>query len=150
MTVHDTPAARRGPTVTILSLAYILAAGTGAAVAIREDLPGAFLGRTTGRTARGDFLLGAGTALSPGLAMLAAQAAFTLLARRGGRAGAVGAAGLALLGTGATVGLLGEPIVWRVLSRRGFDAPKAALVAVMIALPVALCRASVHTLRRRP
>ena len=66
----------------------------------------------------------------------------------GGRAGAVGAAGLALLGAGATVGLLGEPIVWRVLSRRGFDPPKAALVAVMIALPLALCAASVRALRR--
>jgi hypothetical protein len=148
MTAHDTPATARRSAMTILSLAHILAAGASAAVAIREGLPGAFLGRTTGRTARGDFLLGAGTALSPGLAMLAAQAALTLLARRGGRAGAVGAAGLALIGAGATVGLLGEPIVWRVLSRRGFDAPKAALVAVMIALPVALCRTSVHTLRR--
>ena len=149
MTARDTPATARGSPLTILSLAYLLSAGAGAAVAIRAGLPGAFLGRTTGRTAREDFLLGAGTALSPGLTMLAAQAALTLLARRGGRAGAVGAAGLALLSAGATVGLLGEPIVWRVLSRRGFDPPKAALVAIMIALPVALCAASVRALRRQ-
>ena len=149
MTAQDTPATARASAMTILSLAYILAAGAGATVAIREDLPGAFLGRTTGRTAREDFLLGAGTALSPGLAMLAVQAALTLLARRGGRAGAVGAAGLALLGAGATVGLVGEPIVWRVLSRRGFDPPKAALVAVLIVLPLAMLGASLHTLRRR-
>ncbi len=66
MTAHDAAATARGSAMTILSLAYMLAAGVGAAVAIREGLPGAFLGRTTGRTAREDFLLGAGTALSPG------------------------------------------------------------------------------------
>ena len=148
MTIHDTPATARTSAVTTLSLAYILAAGVGAAVAIREGLPGAFLGRTTGRTAREDFLLGAGTALSPGLAMLAAQAALTLLARRGGRAGAVGAGGLALVGAGATVGLLGEPLAWRVLSPCGFDPPKAALVAAMAALSLAICGASVRALRR--
>ena len=148
MSAHDTPATVPDSAVTILSLAYLLAAGAGAAIAIREGLPGAFLGRTTGRTAREDFLLGAGTALSPGLGMLIVQATLTLLARRSGRAGVVGTAGLALIGAGATVGALGEPIVWRVLSPRGFDPPQTALVAAMITLSVALSGASVRALRR--
>lgn len=70
-----------------VSLVYLVAAATGAAVAIREDLPGEFAGKRSGRSARADFFKGTGTALSPGLAMLAAQSVFTLLSTRGGRPG---------------------------------------------------------------
>ena len=52
-----------------------------------------------------------------------------------GKAGTAGVAGLTLLGVGATVGMLGEPIAYRVLSPGEFDIPKAVLVSALIVLP---------------
>jgi hypothetical protein len=121
-----------------VSATYLLAAIVGAATAIREDLPGEFAGRTSGHTASADFFRGTGTALSPGLAMLLAQSICTVLSTREGRAGTIGVAGLTLLGAAATVGMVGEPIAYRVLSPRGFDPPKAALVSALIVLPLSM------------
>lgn len=117
-----------------VSLLYLLSAATGAAVAIREDLPGEFVGRRSGREASADFLR-TGTALSPGLPMLAAQGVCTVLSTRGGKAKTVGIAGLTALGAGATVGMLGEPITYRVLSPNTFDLSKVPLVSAFIVLP---------------
>ncbi len=118
-----------------VSLVYLVTAATGAAVAIREDLPGEFAGKRSGRSASADFFKGTGTALSPGLAMLAAQMVFTALSTRGGKAGTAGAAGLTVLGAGATVGMMGEPITYKILSPNAFDPAKAPLVSALIALP---------------
>ena len=118
-----------------VSALYLLTAALGAAMAIREDLPGEFAGRTSRRAASADFLKGTGTALSPGLAMLFAQSVLTLLSTRGGKAGTTGVAGLTVLGMGATIGMLGEPITYRVLSSDVFDAAKTALVSALIVLP---------------
>jgi hypothetical protein len=64
-------------------------------VAIREDLPGELIaGVFIGRDASAKFLKGSGTALSPGLARIAAQAVFAVLSTRGSRAGTAGVAGL--------------------------------------------------------
>lgn len=125
---RDSPAATSDPRfdgLALVSALYLLTA----TVAIRAGMPGELAGRASGRAARGDF------ALSPGLAMLAAQAIFTVLSTRGGKAGTAGAAGLTALGTGATVGMLGEPVTYRVLSPRTFDPAGAALVSALIALP---------------
>jgi hypothetical protein len=119
----------------LVSALYLLAATIGAALAIREDLPGEFAGRTSGHSASADFFRGTGTALSPGLAMLSAQSILTVLSTRGGKAGTAGVAGLTLLGIGATVGMLGEPIAYRVLSPKGFDPLKAVLVLALLVLP---------------
>jgi hypothetical protein len=74
---------------------WLLNALTGAAVAIREDLPGELIaGVFTGRDASAEFFKGPGTALSPGLAHIGAQALFAVLSTRGGTAGMAGAAGL--------------------------------------------------------
>ncbi len=74
---------------------WLLNAVTGAAVAIREDLPGELIaGVFTGRDASAEFFKGPGTALSPGLAHIGAQALFAVLSTRGGTAGMAGAAGL--------------------------------------------------------
>ena len=74
---------------------WLLNALTGAAVAIRKDLPGELIGGVfTGRDASAESFKGTGTALSPGLAHIAAQAVFAVLSTRGGRAGMAGAAGL--------------------------------------------------------
>jgi hypothetical protein len=73
---------------------WLLNAVTGAAVAIREDLPGELIaGVFTGRDASAEFFKGPGTALSPGLAHIAAQAVFAVLSTRGGRVGKPGPRG---------------------------------------------------------
>jgi hypothetical protein len=114
---------------------WLLNALTGAAVAIREDLPGELIaGVFVGRDASAEFFKGPGTALSPGLAHLAAQAVFTVLSTRGGRAGTIGAVGLIVVGVGATAGALGEKITYRVLSPSSFDPAKAAIVSAGIFL----------------
>jgi len=106
-----------------------------ASVAIREAMPGEFAGRKSGRSASAAFFRGTGTALSPGLAMLAAQSALTVLSTRGGKAGMAGTAGLTALGAGATVGMLGEPVAYRVFASKTFDPAKAALVSLLVVLP---------------
>ena len=108
---------------------------TGASVAIREDLPGELIaGVFTGRDTSAEFFKGPGTALSPGLAHIAAQALFAVLSTRGGRVGEAGAAGLIVVGAGATAGALGEKITYRVLAPKTFDSAKAAIVSAGIAL----------------
>lgn len=114
---------------------WLLNALTGAAVAIREDLPGELIaGVFTGRDASAEFFKGLGTALSPGLAHIGAQALFAVLSTRGGRVGVAGAAGLTVVGAGATAGALGEKITYRVFSPRTFDPTKAAIVSAGIIL----------------
>src|SRR5918994_1095669 len=109
---------------------WLLNAATGAAVAIREDLPGELIADVfTGRDASAEFFKGPGTALSPGLAHIAAGATFGLLSTRGAIAGKVGAAGLVVVGAGATAGALGEKITYRVLSPEAFEPAKAVIVS---------------------
>jgi hypothetical protein len=131
-----------------VSLAYLLVAGIGATIAIREGLPAAFAGHLTGQTALKDFLFGPGTALSPGVPLLTAQAFGTALSGRGERVGAVGAAILALIGAGETAGLLGEPIFYQALAPRTFDPQKAPLVTALVALPVTMTALGVRQLFR--
>jgi hypothetical protein len=122
---------RRFDPLPWVSALYILSA----AVAIRDGLPCEFAGRKSGWSASADSFRGTGTAFSPGLAILAAQSVFTVLSTRGGKAGTAGTAGLTALGAGATVGMLGEPIAYRVFSAKTFDPAKVALVSALIALP---------------
>ncbi len=120
--------------LSMVCVLWQLNSAIGARVAICENLPGEFAGMTRWHDPSADFFRGGGTALSPGLPMMAAQAVFTVLSTRGGRAGKVGAAGLAALGAGSTVGVLGEPITYWVLSPRTFDPAKAPIVSVAIVL----------------
>ena len=112
---------------------WLLNALTGAVVAIREELPGELIADVfTGRDASAEFFKGPGTALSPGLAHIAAQALFAVLSTRGGRAGMAGAAGLVAVGTSAAAGALGEKLTYRVLSPKAFDPVKVAIVSTGI------------------
>jgi len=141
---------KRLSSLSIVSMLWLLNSAIGARVAIREDLPGRFAGMTRWHDPSADFFRGGGTALSPGLPMMAAQAVFTVLSTRGGRTGKVGAAGLAALGAGSTVGVLGEPITYRVLSSRSFDPAKAPIVSaalVLSALMTVLGARRLHALR---
>ncbi len=114
---------------------WLLNALTGAAVAIREDLPGELIaGVFTGRDASAEFFKGPGIALSPGLPHIAAEMVLAVLCTRSGRAGMAGAAGLSALGVGSTVGALGEKITYKVLSPMTFDPTKAAIILAGIAL----------------
>ena len=116
--------------LSLVCALWLLNAATGAAVAIREDLPGELITDVfTGRDASAEFFKGPGTALSPGLAHIAAQATFGVLSTRGGMAGKAGAAGLTVVGAGATAGALGEKITYRVLSPKAFDPAKAVIVS---------------------
>ena len=119
---------------SMVCVLWLLNSAIGARVAIRENLPGEFAGMTRWHDPSADFFRGGGTALSPGLPMMAAQAVFLVLSARSGRTGKVGAAGLVVLGAGSTVGVLGEPITYKVLSSRTFDAAKAPIVSAAIAL----------------
>ncbi len=120
-----------------VSVLWLMNAATGAAVAIREDLPGELIaGVFLGRDASAEFFRGPGTALSPGLPHIVAQTIFAVLSTRSGRAGMAGAAGLSVLGVGSTVGALGEKITYRVLSPRTFDPAKAAIMSAGIVLSV--------------
>lgn len=114
---------------------WLLNALTGTAVAVREDLPGELIiGVFTGRDASAAFFKGPGTALSPGLAHIAAEVIFAVLSTRSGRAGMAGTAGLVAVGAGATAGALGEKITYRVYSPRTFDPIKAAIVSAGVTL----------------
>ncbi len=140
---------RRFDPIPWVSALYLLSAAVGAGVAIREGMPGEFAGRKSGRSASTDFFRGAGTALSPGLAMLSAQSVFTVLSTRGGKARIIGTVGLTALGAGATVGMLGEPIAYRVFSPKTLDPAKAALVSALVALPLLTTALGVRRLLTR-
>jgi quercetin dioxygenase-like cupin family protein/carbon monoxide dehydrogenase subunit G len=119
----------------LVSALWLLNSAFGAAIAIREDLPAEWVaGLYVGRDASAEFFRSGGTALSPGLPMMVAQALFAVLSTRAGRAGKAGAAGLTLLGAGGTVGVLAETITYRVLSPRTFDPAKALIVSAAIVL----------------
>jgi hypothetical protein len=126
---------KRPSALSIISLLWLLNSAIGARVAIREDLPAEWVaGLYVGRDASAEFFKGGGTALSPGLPMMVAQALFTVLSTRGGRAGKAGVAGLTVLGAGSTVGVLAETITYRVLSPRTFDLAKVPIVSAAIVL----------------
>jgi hypothetical protein len=136
----------RPSALSTVSVLWLLNAAIGARVAIREDLPQEFAGMTRWHDPSADFFKG-GTALSPGLPMMVLQALFLVLSARSGRTGKVGSAGLVALGAGSTLGYLGEPITYRVLSPRTFDAAKAPIVSAAIALSALMSVLGVRRLR---
>jgi hypothetical protein len=118
------------------STAY-LAWATGAAVlAIARNMPAGFGGMSSGLSVTNDFLVGMGTALSPPLWWMLAQAFFTLrTARTAGRSrGAV----VALIAFGATecIGALGEPVTLQAFAPSTFDPLLALTQLGMIVLPL--------------
>ena len=131
------------------SVLCLVSLGIGAVIALREDLPAEFAGQRSGKSARDDFLTGSGTALSPPLVMFIVQALWIGLAPRPGRLGTLGVAGLTLNGCLFTVGMLGEPILLKVLNPRTFDPPKAALAAGNLVLAVLMILSGVTELARR-
>jgi hypothetical protein len=126
---------RRLSALSVVSVLWLLNAAIGARVAVKEGLPAEWVAELwVGRDASEEFFKGTGTALSPGLPMMAALALLAAMSTRDGKAGKTGTLGLTLLGAGATIGVLAETITYRVLSPRTFDAAKAPIVSAAIVL----------------
>ena len=123
--------------LSLVCVLWLLNSAIGARIAVKEGLPAEWVaGLYAGRDASAEFFKGTGTALSPGLPMMVAQALLAVLSTRGGRVGTMGSAGLVVLGAGGTVGMLAETITYRVLSPRTFDLSKAAIgLATIILAP---------------
>lgn len=134
----------------LAAVAYIAVVCAGAIVSIREGLGVGGLEPVVNRTVAESFVFGAGAALAPGLSGLTVLAVLTTLAAsRRGRLQVAGTVGLALAVAVATYGMLSEPIARHVFSRGTFDAPKAALVAALVALPALITALAVGPLLRR-
>jgi hypothetical protein len=97
------------------SIAYIAAALFGAHIAVRDSLAEAPLGWQSRRPVKQEFVVGTGTALSPGLLMLAAQAAATGFLAGPTRTARTAAGVLAIGGGLYELGQLSEPITYRIL-----------------------------------
>ena len=123
-----------------LAAAYLGVGAAGTAVAVRDELPARFLGIRTGLSPKQDFLFGMGTALSGPLAFLVAIAsAAAVTATSSNRETRVRAnAALTLLGACGTVGMLGEPITYRVLRRPKRHRVEAGIVVGNVVLPASI------------
>lgn len=120
------------------SILYMLIALIGAVVAIIENRPANPGGFSTGLPVLQDFLYGNGTAMSPPLYMLVAQAIFTVLAPRRDRWGAFGVGGLTIAGLLFGVGASVEPILWEIFNPATFDLFKALIEAGLIIVPLVM------------
>jgi len=144
----STPATLKG--LITSSVLYIGVALIGAAVAIAANRPAAAPGvSSTGLPIVRDFLYGNGTAMSPPLYWLIAQALLTVLARRRDRWGTIGVAGLTIVGL--LFGIFGflEPIVLEIFNPKTFDLPTAIIEAGIIVLPFVMAAFGTLELVRR-
>jgi hypothetical protein len=133
--------------VTIFSAAYMLNALNGARVAIRDSLAEAPFGIHSNRSIRTEFLAGTGTALSPGLPMLAAQGALTGAGATQRSLSATDA--LAIFGGLYFIGQLAEPITYRGVSRGRSRIERYSIIAGNLVLPAAMSVAAIR-LHRLP
>ena len=72
--------------LSLVCVLWLVNSAIGAVVALREKLPSEWIaGVYVGRDASAEFFKGGGTALSPGLPMMAIQAICTILSTRSGK-----------------------------------------------------------------
>ena len=137
----------RGARAALVTTAavYVVNAAAGTIVAVDEGLPGRPFGITTGLSPASDFVVGLGTALSPPLVLVVALTVLVLAAVRGARWAAVLTA---LAGAWFLLGMLAEPITYRVLSPGGFELTPATIVAFNLVLPVILGLSALRLARR--
>jgi len=125
--------------VAALSLAYTSNAIDGARIAIRDTLYEQPLGIRSGIPVSRDFYFGGGTALSPGLPFLVAQAAIT-----GTLAGPLPTARksmdlLAIFGAAYAIGQVAEPLALHTLAHpRSASGQRLRIVVGNIVLPAAM------------
>ena len=128
----------RAGAVGALSAMYLVVACVGGAVAVDDDLPAAFLGIRTGLPPLRDWLYGMGTALSPPFVAMLVQAALIAALFRHDVWHERAVRGLTLLAAVEFLGMLGEPITYRVLPPAPGEGLHAALVVVFLALPLSV------------
>ena len=118
------------------SILFLVNAGVGTVIAVKENLPSVTLVFTTGKPALEDFLTGNGTALSPPLYLCIVALLLILLAFQSKRPGMVGVIGLTILGVIFLLGEFAETSTYRVLNQVTFDLPVAlvTLAAIVLAL----------------
>jgi hypothetical protein len=131
------------------SVLHMISALIGAVVAILENRPSDPGGVSTGLPVLQDFLYGNGTAMSPPLFMLAAQAILTILAPRHDRWGTFGVAGLTIAGLLFGVGMLVEPILFESFNPATFVPFKALIVIALIIVPFAMMAFGIREWKRR-
>ena len=132
------------------SILYLIWASIAAVVAIVLNRPAQFGGSTSGLPVVQDFIHGTGTALSPPLVWMLAQALLTWLAwNQMNRKSTWGVIGLALFGATVFVGVLGEPITYELLNPGTFNPLLVVIQAGMIIIPLAMMVFAIQEWRRR-
>jgi hypothetical protein len=101
-------------------------------------MPAAFGGLSTGLSVTNDFLIGFGTALSPPLWWMLAQAFFAARAARSAAATRPTIGALTAIGAMECIGALGEPVTLQALAPATFDPLLAVTQLGMILLPLAI------------
>ena len=134
--------------VVALSAAYITSALFGAHIAIRDTLPEAPFGVRFPQSVRSDFFAGGGTALSPGLPMLAVHAAIAAMTAGPLPTSRKATHALAVGGALYFAGQLCEPTTWR-LFRHPKTAPRDRLIVATanIVVPALMTGAAIRALR---
>jgi hypothetical protein len=128
---------------------YIAIVSIGAVVAIVENRPPEAWGTSNSLPVWQAFLVGSGTAMSPPLNWLIAQAILTALAPRRDRWGAASIVGLIVIGLlFSAFGAL-EPIVLEIFSPKTFSLLKATIVAGGVVLALLMMLSGVLELVRR-
>ena len=136
--------------LVLSSILYLIWASIGAVVAIVLNLPAQFGGSTSGLPVVQDFIYGMGTALSPPLVWMLAQALLTWLAwNQMNRKSTWGVRGLALFGATVFVGVLGEPITYELLNLGTFIPLLVVIQAGLIIIPLAMMVFAIQEWRRR-
>ena len=124
--------------LVITSILYLLIAGIGTLIAVRENLPSqtfipAFI---TGKPALEDFITGNGTAFSPPLYLYLIAILLLILACLPNRFAVVGIVGLTILGAIFLFGIFIERLTYRVLNPATFDFSLAPVELLAIVLPL--------------
>lgn len=135
----------------ITSVLYLLIAGIGTVIAVRENLPSqtfipAFI---TGKPALEDFLTGNGTALSPPLYLYLIAIVMLIVACLPNRLATIGIVGLTILGAIFLLGIFAERLTYRVLNPATFDFSLAPVELLAIVLPLLMVVFGVREIARR-
>jgi len=133
------PSSGQRTAVAALSLAYTANALDGGRIAIRDTLHEAPFGIRSTTSVSRDFYLGFGTALSPGLPMLVAQAGVTATLAGPTPTARKSMDVLAVFGTLYSIGQLAEPLAHRTLAHpRSAGSRRLRVVVGNIVLPAAM------------
>ena len=132
------------------SILYLIWATIAGVVAIVLNRPAEFGGSTSGLPVVQDFIFGMGTALSPPILWMVAQAFLTWLAwNQMKRRSTWGVIGLTLFGVAEFGGALGEPITYELLNPDTFNPLVAVVQAGMIIIPLVMMVFAIQEWRRR-